>query len=485
MRRRREQLSKSPPLRTAGVVLVIFAALFAAMRLFTAWILRSEVNGDLAIVQMMVRDMASGGPIPAFFYGQAYMGSLEPIANTIFHILFGRTDFGTELGTALFAVLSAVAVVRMARRTGGEWAAVAALALLVVGPTPFAHYAVSPRGGYGVLLFTTAWLLDIGTQLIVEERRDGRCRHALCIVAGLLAGIGFWCNQLVFPAVAAVTVGIALFAPRLLRRARLWLGGIIGFAVGSAPFWIWNARNGWESFQMSGSLVFDRVAVCRNVLALAAGRWPMLFDAAAPRAPRAAALAVVVASLILPALALRAFAPLPRRIHPDERPLPKGAKEQLAVIVIFLAAFLGCYVCSHFAVFATPRYLLPTVPALAVLAGAACSSTRFRSANMLAVALLVFLVGWQVRAFAGLVARGCGDAARKAGYREAVEYLEGKGTDVAYCSFRHNSLNLCGNVAFTDNALERVPALRRRAELADSPAIVEDFRGIARSADCA
>ena len=482
MRHRGKRISEPRPISAAAIVLGLLATLFVAMRLFTAWLLRSEVNGDLAIVQLMVRDMASGGPIPAFFYGQPYMGSLEPIANTIFHLFVGRTDFGTELGTVLFVLLMAVFVVRMARRAGGDWAAVAALSFLIVGPMPFAHYAVSPHGGYGVLLFTTAGLLDIGAQLIVEERHESRCRFAPCLAAGLLAGIGFWCNQLVFPAAVAVAISVVFFAPRLLARLRLWLGCILGFAIGSAPFWVWNARNGWESFQMSDSLVFDRVVLARNLLVLASQRWPMLFDAAAPQTTRAMALAVVAASLLLPTLALRAFAPLPRRIHPDERPLPHGAKEQLALCVIFLVVLLACFICSHFAVYETPRYLLPVVPVVAVLAGAACTSTRFRSANALSVVLLVFLVGWQIRAFSGLAARGRDSAARKAGNREAVAYLEQKGVDVAYCSFRYNSLNLCddGKVAFTDSDLERVPSFRRRAELADSPALVEDFHGFAR-----
>ena len=95
MRRRAKRMSERSPISTSAVLLGLLAALFVAMRVFTAWIMRFEVNGDLAIVQMMVRDMAAGGPIPAFFYGQAYMGSLEPIANTVFHILFGRSDFGT------------------------------------------------------------------------------------------------------------------------------------------------------------------------------------------------------------------------------------------------------------------------------------------------------------------------------------------------------------------------------------------------------
>ena len=264
MKRRRALRAENIAILPSSVALAVLVALFVGVRLLTAWILRFEVNGDLAIVQMMVRDMASGGPLPAFFSGQAYMGSLEPVSNTLFHLLLGRTNFGLELGTAVFSVLMAVAVVRMARRAGGNWATVAALAFCIVGPLPFAHYAVSPRGGYGVLLFTTAGLLDVGAQLICKERSEGRLRFALPLAAGLLAGIGFWCNQLVFPAAATVALCILIRAPRLLVRLRLWLGGILGFAVGSAPFWFWNARNEWESFGLAGSLVFDSISTARK-----------------------------------------------------------------------------------------------------------------------------------------------------------------------------------------------------------------------------
>ena len=481
MRRRPKRISERRTISTSAAVLGLLAVLFVAMRFLTAWIMRFEVNGDLAIVQMMVRDMASGGPVPAFFYGQAYMGSLEPIVNAVFHLLFGRTNFGTALGTAFFMALAAIATVRMARCAGGGWAAVAALVFLVVGPMPFVHYAVSPRGGYGVLLFTTAGLLDVGAKLICEERDNGRCLFRSALMAGFLIGIGFWCNQLVFPAAAAVAVGILFFTPRLFSRFRLWIGGFIGFAMGSAPFWIWNARNGWESFQMAGSLVFDPAVAGRNLILLVSERWPMLFGVNPPYASRPLAAAIMAASVILPALALRAFAPLPRRIHPDERPLPPGAKVQLSLCLLFIAFFLGCFLCSHFALSGSPRYLLPVVPVFAVLAGAACTSTRFRKANFLGMALLLFLVGWQIRQLPNLSAKGRRDAARTARYREAADYLAGKGTDVAYCAFRHNSMNLFGDgIAFTDSDRERVPAFRRRAELADSPAVVDDFLGIVR-----
>lgn len=481
MKRRSKRPPERRPIRAAGVILAFLAILFVGVRLLTAWLLRDEVNGDLAIVQMMVRDMTTGGPIPAFFYGQAYMGSLEPVLNALFHLLCGRTNFGTELGTAFFFVLMAWSVTRMARRAGGDWAAVAALALCVVGPMPFAHYAVSPRGGYGVLLFTTAGLLDIGAELICEERRGNRRRTWAAAAVGLLAGIGFWCNQLVFPAVAAVALGVALLAPRLLVRSRFWLASVLGFAAGSAPFWVWNARNGWESFQMAGSLVPDPVIALHNLRLLAVERLPALFGLHAPFS-RLAVPAVLAAFFLPCMLSLRVFAPLPRRIHPDERPQPSGAKVQLALAFAFLSIFLACFAFSNFAIFPTPRYLLPVIPVFAVLVGVACASTRFRSANLLAVLVLLLLCAGQVRQFGDLAARGRESARRAAGYQDAADYLAWRGTDVAYCAFRHNSLNLYGGgaVAFTDSDLERIPAFRRRAELADAPAVVDDFLGIGR-----
>ena len=86
MRRHGGDIGERPRCGAAGVVLALLALLFVGVRLLTAWLLRDEVNGDLAIVQMMVRDMTTGGVIPAFFYGQAYMGSLEPIVNAAFHL---------------------------------------------------------------------------------------------------------------------------------------------------------------------------------------------------------------------------------------------------------------------------------------------------------------------------------------------------------------------------------------------------------------
>ena len=51
----------------------------------------------------MARHMAALKEFPVFFYGQAYMGSLEPMASALMVRLLGSTGFAVTLGPVLFA----------------------------------------------------------------------------------------------------------------------------------------------------------------------------------------------------------------------------------------------------------------------------------------------------------------------------------------------------------------------------------------------
>lgn len=478
----------------SGAILAMLMVLFVCVRIVTAWLLRNETNCDLAVVQMMVRDMLGGGPIPAFFSGQAYMGSLEPATSALLCRVFGRADFSlandgsafcASLGTALFMFLAAIFACRAARRIGGKWAGVAAFALLVIGPMPFAHYSVSQRGGYGVLLFTVAAMLDAGGALAALERRDGRMDFATPLFAGFVLGIGFWCNQLVFPAALAAGAGLVLFTPSAFLRWRLWLGGASGFAIGSSPFWIWNARNGWESFQMAGGLVLDPAIVARNILTLASKRVPMVLGVDPVHAPLMIRFAVTGAAILAMLLSLLVFAPPPRRIDVPFREVPREAKTQLAICWLFLAFFAACFASSHFAIFETPRYLLATLPAVAAIIGSACVVPRFRPVRIISALCLVLLVAWQAWQYPLIIAIGRKDALQASRYAEAARALQANSVKAAYCAFRHNTMNLCTaspdhEPVFTDFILERRPDFRHLAESDDSPAVVDDCLGLAR-----
>ena len=56
-------------------------ALGVAARVAGAWATRAIAEPDPAVVALMARHLAALKEFPVFFYGQAYMGSLEPMAS--------------------------------------------------------------------------------------------------------------------------------------------------------------------------------------------------------------------------------------------------------------------------------------------------------------------------------------------------------------------------------------------------------------------
>lgn len=443
-----------------------------------------------------MKDNQKSSLLPAIALGMALAGfvlvriltasALSTEVRCAFRAMWHGPGFALNIGTVFFTFLALFFAWRAARRAGGRWAGVAAVAFCMVGLMPFVHYSVSPRGGYGVLMFMVAALLDAAGAMVADERRNSRCRLAVSFWAGLVLGIAFWCNWLALPAVLAAGVGVIVFSPRVLARIRFWIGLVLGFAIGSAPFWKWNAANGWESFGMVRGIVLDPAVVASNALMLITDGIPAFFGVDGQYATGPACVAVLLAAVILIALSLLAFAPPPRRIDVPYREVQLEAKAQITVCWLFLAFFAACFATLHFAAFNAPRYLPATFPALAILAGVSCAIPRHPAARIASAVCLAALVAWQARQYPLVLKRAAGDAATAASYQEVCTALISNGCDVAYCAFRHNTLNICsppGHGAnppvFTDAMLERRPDFRSRAESAElSPAVVNDFLGI-------
>ena len=94
-------------------------ALGLAARVAGAWAARAVAEPDPAVVALMARHMAALRDFPVFFYGQAYMGSLEPAASALAVALLGSTGFAVNLGPVLFAVLALFFLWRWARDAAG------------------------------------------------------------------------------------------------------------------------------------------------------------------------------------------------------------------------------------------------------------------------------------------------------------------------------------------------------------------------------
>jgi 4-amino-4-deoxy-L-arabinose transferase-like glycosyltransferase len=203
----------------------------------------------------MVRDMVSTWRIPAFFYGQAYMGSLEPTVSAVLCALFGFSPFAVCMGSVAvgFAILASVWYI--GRRLGGPWGAALSLFFAITGGFFWIHFVASPRGGYPLAALLSLWAIYGG--VAVEYWDSGKRLRLLPTAAlGVLLGLAFWNVWHALP--AFVLAGVALLARYRLRvfSWRFLLVFIAAFLAASSPWWVWNACHGWESLQMGTGTSF-------------------------------------------------------------------------------------------------------------------------------------------------------------------------------------------------------------------------------------
>ena len=478
--------SKSTLLKAATAITLLAGVV---LRILGAWWYRNDPNPDYAIVVEMVRNMVRGNGWPVFFYGQAYMGSLEPTAGAVFAWLLGPSAFAVCLGTAFFGALLLFAVRRWAADAAGPWAGVLAMAAAAIGPPAYFQYMGSPRGGYALGLLLIVVVLREGCRIAslessvtsLERPCVRRRRYARL---GLLAGIAFWNFWLVLPAVA--TAGMMLVASlrgRLLRR-RVLLPGIGGFLVGSIPFWVYNVGHGWASFTAPNGGAPGLGEIPATLRLLFTTRFPKLFNLALP-APWQLVLTGCFVVLVLLGVVLL----LPRRIRSSE---PRFW--MLPTVVVFCALFGAAYVLSSFGRIDTPRYLLPAVPLLAVLSGVvpvllwraarsigamAVRRVATIGATLLGALLVAGPLAGEVLSLRLHHARAIANDAWKQRAEVTADELLSRGIRTAIVDYMHWGFNWAGDerVVFSSPHLERYRPYALALESDENPAVIENFRG--------
>jgi len=516
----RERLSKTGRLAAAAEWLSF--AIGASVLARSAWQLAYSPSMDYGVVVEMARNMAAGADFPAFFYGQAYMGSLEPAMSALFCLLFGPHPFCVCLGTAVFAMAALFAGMRMARRLGGGAASCIAAALMTCAGTYWLHFMASPRGGYS--LATLLALLAIGICANGEfvDPATGQTRRGLAAWLGLIAGLAFWNNWLALPAFAA---GGAMLLWRL--RARLFSRRIVcpaaaAFVAGSAPWWLFALRHGLASLSLEAGpapLGLRGLAIVRfSVL-------PEFFgygDAAAAfmRSPIAVAIANAAAIAMLDAAMCKAAGALHQVGGPRDTATPTcrdplaGSRPQrcaerlrfFATTLVFCILFLFAYCFSSFGATRSARYFAVLVPPCAVVVAAALGSAirgaarlartpggwRRAGRALLAYCALSAIAAPAIaagaadsfrRSMAFLSEMRKGDAAWAESVRTAAE--DPALSQPAFADFRHFGVNWASDrrLCFVSPLRWRYAPYLERLEEAEAPAVVDDFQNF--SAFCA
>jgi len=316
-------------------------------------------HADEALVGLMARHINQGLPIPAFFYGRPYLGSLDPLLAAGAFRLFGESVVSLRLPQVILSVAITGAVIALALRlTRDHRIALMAGLLLAIPPVNTLLYTLTSLGGHAEILLIGLLTLLVGYDIYC----DNITSLWRWFVLGALIGLGWWTYNLIV--VYALPVGVFLLLRwRQLSWKMIGVAGI-GFLIFSAPWWVYNIQHNWESVQFLvtgyqpsgggrpigigdktlGLLLFGLPAVMGIRFPWEVGLWTGWW---------AIPVVLVYAMILVPSLvySLRTA----RRV---------GAEQFLWVMAL---GYIVIFVASSFGIDATGRYLLPLAAVLAVL----------------------------------------------------------------------------------------------------------------------
>ncbi|MDY7039392.1 MAG: glycosyltransferase family 39 protein [Chloroflexota bacterium] len=343
------------------------------------------LNSDEAVVGLMARHILAGER-PVFYYGQAYMGSLDAWLIAGVFALFGISMLTMRLvQVLLFAGFIASTWLLARRFCASEEAALLSALYIALPPVLLTLYTTATLGGYGEVLLLGNLVLLLGYDL-VEGRDDSYLRW---LALGVAAGIGFWTLGLIV--VYLVPVGILLLWRLGLRPWRGYLLAGLAFLIFSSPWWFYNFTHGqaalltlYDPRPASDPLAPILPLVTRFVGFFLVGltglmglRYPW---SAEWISPLLGPLALVFYGAALVYGLIRWLA--------DRR---TGAGNRYGLLWLMAGAFFVLFVGTRFGSDSTGRYLLPLYVPLSVFSADLLGMLRRRSQALFVVALVSLL----------------------------------------------------------------------------------------------
>jgi 4-amino-4-deoxy-L-arabinose transferase-like glycosyltransferase len=240
-------------------------------------------NSDEAVVALMARHILQGER-PVFFYGQAYMGSLDAYLIALGFRLLGEGVWVIRLVQVVLYSGFIVSLIWLGIEGLGSIESGMLAALLLAAPTVnMTLYTTVTLGGYGEALILGNLVLICAlriTKSIVTgpgDQRNPRPLYFWSILFGLFSGLGLWTLGLTI--VYVVPAGLFILWKIFDRRfegdrwktAIQFTGAaVIGIFAGASPWWIYAAQHGPAS--LLGELLGSAVAVEQTSFLARAGQ---------------------------------------------------------------------------------------------------------------------------------------------------------------------------------------------------------------------
>ncbi len=347
-------------------------------------------HSDEAVVGLMARHILTGER-PVFFYGQAYMGSLDAWLIAGGFALLGESVMTIRVvQSVLYLAVVAAGYWLAWRLTERPLAAIGAGLLLAVPPTLVALYTTATLGGYNETLLFGIMILLLAHS-VTHQQRASRWRWALL---GLAAGLGWWTNGLiiVFAVPAGLIILLDLWRGADRRATLISLGiALAGFFIGSAPWWIFAFENDLAplrfligdqrgGFAGTGAI---RLGMADRLIGLLLFGLPAVVGLRSPWSPEFFLLPLGVAVALIFIIAAIGLA---RR-----RDLPGYAR---LLLVSMLAIFCVLFLASSFSNDPTGRYFLPLIIPLSIAFGLLVDALHARAGRLAATALLGLVLAY-------------------------------------------------------------------------------------------
>jgi hypothetical protein len=223
----------------AAAVMVLSAVAIRVSLARAGW---PGTDSDDSTTGLMARHILLRGERPIFFYGQAYMGSIEAYVVALMFALMGISLASLKYGLiAIYACFMVAMYVLLTRAFSRRWALVG-LVLLALGADNVLFHQLMAYGGYLETLLFGALMCVAAAWLVGAEASPARRRQRSWAFAGwgLAAGLGIWSDPLVLPFVAISGLFLVLACWQEIRGA---LGGLalVGLLVGVSPWIIYAA----------------------------------------------------------------------------------------------------------------------------------------------------------------------------------------------------------------------------------------------------
>lgn len=231
-------------------------------------------NADEAVVGLMARHILAGER-PIFYWGQAYMGSLDAYLIAIGFLLFGAQVWVIRLVQTILFLGTVWTTVLLGARIYGSYTTGLLAGLLVAIPSVnVILYTTASLGGYGEALLIGNFILLSSLKLgqLYQSQQEtlspSRVQKSVFLWLGIfcfLTGLGLWTLGLtvVYSLPAGIYLIIVFYKHGLLRKATTIVAllslGLISFIIGSLPWWIYAIQHGFHALigELFGGAVYE------------------------------------------------------------------------------------------------------------------------------------------------------------------------------------------------------------------------------------